>query len=160
MPSCCSLRFFIWLEVQIIFLDMHYSLLPWIPPNPHARIAYRWRMTFSGLRMTWATLVQRSMRLLPPVPASIEHWLTERERYPSYVVCTTCWRRSPSLSLSFTLSLTLSLCSPPPCPSLISRSHPFPCSYIFFSLQLQFLFELPTRLKKCIEMGFYGQAVR
>jgi hypothetical protein len=27
-------------------------------------------------------------------------------------------------------------------------------------LQLQFLFELPTRLKKCIEMGFYGQAVR
>ena len=28
------------------------------------------------------------------------------------------------------------------------------------SLQLQFLFELPTRLKKCIEMGFYGQAVR
>lgn len=32
------------------------------------------------------------------------------------------------------------------------------CTY--FSLQLQFLFELPTRLNKCIKMGFYGQAVR
>ena len=29
-----------------------------------------------------------------------------------------------------------------------------------YSIQLQFLFELPTRLNKCIKMGFYGQAVR
>ena len=27
-------------------------------------------------------------------------------------------------------------------------------------MQLQFLFELPARLKKCIEMKSYGQAVK
>ena len=30
----------------------------------------------------------------------------------------------------------------------------------FFCQQLQFLFELPARLKKCIEMKAYSQAVR
>ena len=31
---------------------------------------------------------------------------------------------------------------------------------VMLLLQLQFLFELPARLKKCIEMGAYSQAVR
>ncbi len=31
---------------------------------------------------------------------------------------------------------------------------------VLLFLQLQFLFELPTRLNKCITMGFYAQAVR
>ena len=92
--------------------------------------------------------------------ASINRALADRKREISKLCGVHHLLKKVSLSLSFTLSLTLSLCSPPPCPSLISRSHLFPCSYIFFSLQLQFLFELPTRLKKCIEMGFYGQAVR
>ena len=96
-----------------------FPLNPSPPPS-------RWRMTFSGLRMTWATLVQRSMRSLPPAPASTGHWLTERERYQNYVVCTTYSRRSlpflhfPSLSLplstipSFSLFLSPSFpCLPP-----------------------------------------------
>ena len=32
----------------------------------------------------------------------------------------------------------------------------FICSYV----QLQFLFELPSRLTKCMDMGFYSQAVK
>ena len=36
----------------------------------------------------------------------------------------------------------------------------FPVTTVFSCMQLQFLFELPSRLNKCMEMGFYAQAVK
>ena len=36
----------------------------------------------------------------------------------------------------------------------------FPVTTVFSCMQLQFLFELPSRLTKCMEMGFYAQAVK